>query len=319
MNCPALSLLLSAAVLTVVLRPLAMPTPAMAQPLPPLPIEFNPDTLRNPGRPGDRRRGGGSRGGCYEGVPLSAIAPAAFTTTEELGVSRTDEAVGSLTTLADPVLWFYLPVSLGDTTAEFVIKDSQSRVLYQGQLSGETDRDGIVGVPLAISLNPGEAYHWFLTIDCDERDRTTVDGWIEREPIGPDAARIFNQATRRNRVALYANYGYLQDALTELAQLRLANPDDSALGTEWNRFLSRLDLADLAEMPVLSCCQLASAQSPSGIDRAEPMETEPDLAEPAQTESESTESTPDERTESPEPTDAEDSRSILQRARDRGN
>ncbi|MEL6469520.1 MAG: DUF928 domain-containing protein [Cyanobacteria bacterium J06623_4] len=295
-----------------------MSMPAVAQPLPPLPIEFNPDTLRNPGRPGDRRRGGGSRGGCYGGVPLSAIAPAAFTTTEELGVSRTDEAVGSLTTLAEPMLWFYLPVSLSDTTTEFVIKDSQSQVIYQGQLSGETDRDGIVGVPLTISLNPGEAYHWFLTIDCDERDRTTVDGWIEREPIGPDVARIFDQATRRNRVALYANYGYLQDALTELAQLRLANPDDGVLGSEWNRFLSRLDLADLAEMPVLTCCRLASAQAPADIDQADPVETEPDLAEPAQTDSESTESAPDERTESSDSPD-ENPRSILQRARDRGN
>ncbi|MEL6160201.1 MAG: DUF928 domain-containing protein [Cyanobacteria bacterium J06623_5] len=317
-------MLFRTALFTILLGLLAALAPVAAQPLPPLPIEFNPDTLRNPGRPGGRRRGGGSRGGCYDGIPLSAIAPASITTTEELGVTRTDEAVGSLTITAEPILWFYLPASLGDTTAEFVIKDSQSQVLYQGQLSGETDRDGIVGIPFAVSLNPSEAYHWFLTLDCDDSDRTTVDGWIERDLIGSDLTRVLNQATPRNRVALYANYGYLQDALTELARLRLANPDDGALGTEWDRFLAVLDLSDLSEMPVLDCCQLANAPAPQGIEQTESEQTESEQTEleqtePAQTELEPTESTPSESTEPTDSTDEGDSRSILQRARDRGN
>lgn len=114
-------MLFRTALFTILLGLLAALAPVAAQPLPPLPIEFNPDTLRNPGRPGGRRRGGGSRGGCYDGIPLSAIAPASITTTEELGVTRTDEAVGSLTITAEPILWFYLPASLGDTRSKSVV------------------------------------------------------------------------------------------------------------------------------------------------------------------------------------------------------
>jgi hypothetical protein len=274
---------LSAFAILTALTPLAP-----AQTLPSLPIQFNPDTLVNPGRPGNRRRGGGSRGGCQAEIPLTALAYANSRTVAELGVQRTDEAVGTLTTQDQPSLWFYLPAPLNDN-AELIVKDSREQVVYQGRLAGTTEQAGIVSVPMAVSLSPGAAYHWFLSLDCGEGDRTTVDGWLARQTSDPALQRAFTQADARNRAALYANYGFLQDALSELATLRLAKPDDEAIAQDWSSFLGELDLSELSSAPLLACCQLAGAtEEPAEAleaepeDRPESAEEEPEVPEPVE-------------------------------------
>ncbi len=245
--------------------------PAAAQQLPPLPVQFNPDKLINPGRPGGRRRGGGSRGDCAvngnpdegnpdEGNPaegdLSAIAYATSQTVRELDVTINQETVGTLTTQAQPTLWFYLPVPLSDQTeTNFVVKNEQNVTLYAGQLLGETDRAGIVQVPLGVELAVGTRYQWFLTLNCGG-EPSTVNGWIARQAPNPALSRPFAEASPRNRAALFANQGFLQDAITELAALRLANPEDEIVEQDWRALLSALGLADLATMPLLDCCTL---------------------------------------------------------------
>ncbi|MEO0707607.1 MAG: DUF928 domain-containing protein [Cyanobacteria bacterium J06649_5] len=280
--------------------------PAAAQDLPPLPIQFEGRrNWLNPGQPGGRRRGGGARGSCQTDRPLTALAYADSTTSEELGVVSTDENVGSLTTQSQPVLWFYLPEAISsDRAPELIIKNSREDVLFQGAIAGQTDDSGIIGVPMAISLEPEETYRWFLTLECDESESTTVNGWIERRPPNSDLSRTFSQANPRNRVALYANYGYVQDALSELVSLRLTNPDDAAISQTWNAVLTQLDRTDLTDAPLLDCCQIASAEGPR-LEEAIP---------------EATEVNPSESIYEEEAEDAEevDSRSVLQRARDKG-
>ncbi len=285
----------------IALSPLLPIRAATAQTLPPLPVQFNPETWPSPGRPGGRRRGGGSRGSCQDGLPLTAIAYADRSTVEELGITQTVETVGMLTTQAQPVLWFYLPAPLTDSaTTEFLIK-SADQVLYSGQLAGTTDDSGIVGVPMPISLESGTAYHWYLTVDCDENERAVVDGWIERRSPDSALSNLLAQASPRNRAALYANAGFLQDALSGLAALRLANPEDAAIAQDWVSFLNALDLPELTAAPLLDCCQTGTAPAPEPGIESEPG-IEPEEAEPeAQPESAPTPDTP----------------SILERARDR--
>ncbi len=245
--------------------------PAQAETLPTLPIQFNPDTLVNPGRPGGRRRGGGSRGGCQAEIPLTAIAYADSNTVAELGVTRTEETVGMLTTQAQPTLWFYLPTPLlANTPTEFILKDGLNRTLFQTQLSGETAQPGIIGLPVSFDLEVDKAYHWFFTMGCDDTEQTTVDGWIQRRTVNPNLSRTFNQANSHDRAALYASYGFLQDALSELAAMRLADLEnvtgDGALAQTWTNFLSALGLTEVAATPVLNCCQV----TPTAKTTAEP-------------------------------------------------
>ncbi|MGB7484642.1 MAG: DUF928 domain-containing protein, partial [Phormidesmis sp.] len=288
------------------------PQPAAAQDLPTLPLEFKPNGSPNPGRPGGRRRGGASRGSCQAGIPLTAIAPVQTTQAQELGVTQVVETVGALTTQVQPMLWFYVPGAVGEVTTEFIVKDSSDQVvLYQGRLAGQTVGSGIVGVPLPIEMAPNSAYHWFLTVDCDETERVVVDGWVERRTVGPDASRTLTQATARNRAALYANYGFLQDTLSELALLRQENVEDEAIAQEWRQLMIMLELPELAEVAVLPCCEVTN----------EPDETVPDETVPGETtEDETREDTPPERpSEVIELERERDGRSVLERARDRGN
>ncbi len=245
----------------VLLSPELLLKSAYAETLPTMPIQFNPDTLVNPGRPGGRRRGGGSRGGCQAEIPLTAIAYVDSRTVAELGVTRTEETVGMLTTQAQPTLWFYLPAPLSaNTPTEFMIKDGLNRTLFQAQLSGETAQPGIIGVPVSFDLEVGKPYHWFFTVGCDDTEQTTVDGWIQRRTVNPNLSRIFDQGNPHNRAALYASYGFLQDALSELAAMRLAHQDnaneDDASARSWTHFLSTLGLTEIATAPVLDCCAL---------------------------------------------------------------
>ena len=248
---------------------------AIAQTLPPMSIQFAPGELVNPGRPGGRRRGGGSRGGCSaDGVPLSAIAYSDSQPGTELGVPVANESVGAFTTQAQPTLWFYLPQALSsEVQAELVVKDEQDAVLYRGQLKGNMNNNGIISVPMAVDLAVGNAYHWFLSLDCGETDTDSVDGWIVRRENRPEVTRILTQAEPRNRAAIYASYGYLQDALSELATLRLRNLDDSAIAEDWVGFLSDLGLEDLIAAPILDCCQLAgiNADTPA-VEPVKPIE-----------------------------------------------
>ena len=295
-----------------------LPPQVKAQQLPPLPIEFNPNDLPNPGRPGGRRRGGGSRGGCRADIPLTAIAYAESQTVTELGVDRVDETVGALTTQAQPLLWFYLPEPLnGEDAPELVLQDGQEQVVYQGQVAGETEQSGIIGVPLSVSLEADSAYRWSLTVNCDEGERTTVSGWLERRSLSEDLSRTLNQANSRNRAALYANYGFLHDSLGELASLRLANPDDAAIARAWANLLSLLDLPELTEVALLDCCQVAAAGDRSEPETSTEEETDDIESEEAEEESaaeeERVEEVEEEQAEEPE-----DNRTILQRARDRG-
>ena len=276
-----------------------------AQQLPSLPIEFNPDNLINPGRPGGRRRGGGSRGGCQAGLPLTAIAYADSRTVQELGVTVTDERVGALTTQVQPMLWFYVPTAIDDVPTEFIVKDVQGQLVYQGRLSGQTESSGVISVPLAAEMAVRSAYQWSLTLDCDETERVTVDGWVERRAIGPDAVRTLSQASARNRTALYANYGFLQDAVSELARLRLMAPEDESIAQSWRQFLTALDLPELAEAVVFPCCDVTNepVEIPVEVEEeAVEVETMPEVPQPM-------EETEPER----------NPRSILERARDRGN
>ncbi|NJM96075.1 MAG: DUF928 domain-containing protein [Phormidesmis sp. RL_2_1] len=197
----------SAALWSVLLLLLTIP-PATAQSLPSLPIQFNPDNLINPGRPGNRRRGGGSRGGCQAEIPLTAISYADSRTVEELGVTRIEETVGTLTTKAQPTLLFYLPQPLSEnTTTELIVQDQHRQLLFQGQLMGQTEHSGVVSVPITVDLALNTPYYWALTLNCTDGS-TAVDGWIERRANAPALTRTFNETNPRNRAALYASYGF---------------------------------------------------------------------------------------------------------------
>lgn len=280
--------------------------------LPTLPIDqVNADAFVNIGRPGSRRQGNSAEAGCPDGIPLTAIAYSSPST-------ATAEAVGALTTSASPTLWFYLPVPLSEASTQFTVTNNQGPTLYQGRLTGNANSNGIIGIPLSADLPPGVQYQWTLSLSCDDGAGTTVNDWIERRNPGPDLTRTFSQANARNRVALYTNYGFFQDRLSELAGLRRLNPDDDEINAAWRQTLADLNLSSLSNAPVLDCCQVSNAPIEESPEAELPEEIPDEPSENMQNDAPLNNSSPTEAQEQSEPVTS-DSRSILQRARDRGN
>ncbi|MFK8184721.1 MAG: DUF928 domain-containing protein [Phormidesmis sp.] len=296
--------------------------------LPALPIQFNPTQSVNQGRMGS------VEGGCDAG-PLSAIA---YTN------PQTQASLSTRTSQAQPTLWVYSPTPINaETEATFTIKNSLSAPLYEARLSGQTDSAGIIGIPLSTNLTVGDSFQWSLVLKCSDNAQAVLSGWIERRMLDSALNQTFAAVSDRNRAALYANYGFLQDTLSELADLRLENPQNEALTQDWSTLLTDFNLSELAAEPLLSCCEIGkeavepleeaveeadreafdSETSDSETSDGEEMDSEeidseaPELTEQQPLESELEAPEESESSEQLEEA-AEDSRTMLQRARDRG-
>ncbi len=215
--------------------------------------------------PAGRQRGGASRGTCPAAIgeePLTALVPATQTSLNE-GQSgnsplKTFESVWALTAAEAPTFWYYIPYTLTpDLPVEFILQDDQGNNVYQTKFIASQKQPGVVKVRLPAKVAPlevGKMYRWFFMIDCDPDAPPLVEGSVQR--IAPSATLMsqLQKATPRERVVLYAKQGLWHDALTALAELRSANPNDAALTADWVSLLNSGGLQAIAQEPVIDCC-----------------------------------------------------------------
>ena len=221
------------------------------------------------GRPAGRRRGGASRtdDACAytSQEPLTALVPSDQIVSDTSINNSIDnwESVWTLTASSHPTFWFYVPYHLaGDTPLEFVLLDEEGNIAYQKTWAPILSGEGILKVETPSSLTglqPGEKYHWFFIVKCDQ---AYVEGWVERIELDELEKSMLNQASPRDQAVFYASEGIWQDALTVLAELRLAEPQNLALLTDWDRLLGAVGLSDLSHFILLDCCSQESEQSP---------------------------------------------------------
>ena len=214
-------------------------------------IRFAPPALVNRGAPTGRRRGGASRGQCPEvEKPLTALVPA---TRKPLGEGQGSvESVWGLTVSERPTLWFYVPYSLTPKfPIEFVLNDEQENYVYRASVTVSQSQPGVIKLtlPPTVTLETGRMYHWYFLIDC--KPDVDVHGWIRRIPLNPTLASQLQQSTPKERVALYANEGIWYDALTTLAELRIANPQDTSLMNDWASLLQSVGLDAISREPLV--------------------------------------------------------------------
>ncbi|MFE1746973.1 DUF928 domain-containing protein [Coleofasciculus sp. H7-2] len=216
--------------------------------------------------PAGRQRGGASRGGTCPAVigeePLTALVPATERSLNE-GQSgnsglKTFESVWALTAAESPTFWYYVPYALtSDLPVEFILQDDQGNNVYKTKFIASQKQPGVVKVRLPATVAPlevGKMYRWFFMIDCDPDAPPLVEGSVQR--IAPSATlkSQLQKATPRERVVLYAKQGIWHDALTALAELRIANPKDAALTADWVSLLNSGGLEAIAQEPVIDCC-----------------------------------------------------------------
>ncbi len=208
---------------------------------------FRPPNLGNP----PATAGGATRGGaCLKGTQrFTALLP--------------QSQIG-LTLSGHPTFFWYVPQSPA-TTAQFLLMNrNDSQVVYETTLTLPT-KAGIVSFKLPDTVQPlevGQRYHWFLTINCNTIDRNgnpNADGWVERAAPNAGLSEKIQQTAERDLPTLYADQGIWYEALTSLAQLRQANPSDSSLTANWEKFLKSAGLGTFATEPLVEPLSASNA------------------------------------------------------------
>jgi len=204
--------------------------------------------LSDRGTPKGKREGAGSRDECLAAKPLTALIP-----TTSSGVTVAEY----------PTFWFYVPYqprSQYQQEVEFVLVDENENVVYQTTF-GLTNTPGIVSISLpktVRSLESGKQYRWGFFYICDPQDRkqdVAVDGVVERVPLPQSlSGQIEAATTERERILLYAANSKWYDALTALAELRRAKPQDEAIKADWADLLKSVGLEPIASEPIVECC-----------------------------------------------------------------
>ncbi|MEH1909026.1 DUF928 domain-containing protein [Nostoc sp.] len=222
-------------------------------------VRFSPPPPPDRGAAGDRG-GAASRGCGVSNQSIIALVPVYKQTlkreeTEAVPVTT----VWGLTTEKHPTFWFFVPYKKSTIhSIEFVLQDESAK-LSQTLYLTKPEEPGIISIRLNATTPPLEVnkmYHWFfkIQINCNPQqppEQEYVEGWVQRVNLNPKLVDISKQATPQQRVKLYAENGIWYDALTTLAELRLAKPEDRTLAVEWMNLLKSVDLENLAKQPLL--------------------------------------------------------------------
>ncbi|NEP82132.1 MAG: DUF928 domain-containing protein [Okeania sp. SIO3B3] len=229
-----------------ILKPLILPKITSAIPLNQSPflmtLNFN---LPPKGAPG-KRRGGTTRDGyCSSEEQLIALMP---------GTNF------GLTIAERPTFWFYVPYpETPGLEAEFSLTDKEGNEVVR-QIVTLKNRPGIVKVTLPATVSPLELekfYTWRFSVICNPNNRledALVYGGVERVSITSELESQLQDNNDRKPIDIYAENGLWFDLLTTLAELRVANLQDTSIDEDWENLLQQVKLEEIADKPFVDCC-----------------------------------------------------------------
>lgn len=203
------------------------------------------------------------------GAPINRVAGATrglsscFTEDACLIALLPEKGPELLLTVADyPVLLFHIPKTHAQTL-EFRLRNPVNGKVYQASLNPPATT-GIISINLANlkdsegkglpPLEIGKQYEWDCSVILDPLDRSknlTVDGLITRENLTPILQETLKQSTPSERLSLYATNNLWYDLIATLYQQRLTNPNNVELDDEWAAVLKEINLAKVAQVPLL--------------------------------------------------------------------
>lgn len=188
--------------------------------------------------------GAGSRGTCpyrQEMTPLTSLVG--------------DKALTS-TIDPHPSFWVYIPYSTEDISeGRFILQDNNDNDLYRARVSLPTDIPGIVEIKLPKTSKPlqvGEAYRWYLEIDCSQGKKQSDDSSSSFatltgivclvEPSSQLERELTSAQNSFERVKIFAKYGIWYDALAQLVQLRSQDTSSSNSEKLWQSLLGQSEV-----------------------------------------------------------------------------
>ncbi len=202
------------------------------------------------GTPGGRRTGMGSRDNCPAvATELTALVPLQKQQTDQSSL----ETVGGMTTSERPTFWFNVPYTnhSPNLNAEFILKDNADNDTYRTRIALPS-KPSVISVPLpsTVTLKIGQTYRWYLKVRCSQQQTAKVpiyvEGDIKRVNLDFNVAQQLKAATNsQQKATIYAANGIWFDSITELARLRLANPNDASIAAVWQSLLQSVGLGNI--------------------------------------------------------------------------
>ncbi|MEM7553247.1 MAG: DUF928 domain-containing protein [Cyanobacteria bacterium P01_A01_bin.84] len=194
------------------------------------------------GRP-NKREGMASRNDCPSAnIPLTALIP-------ENNVNKVVEK--------NPTFWLFIPYPASKIpVGEFVLQDKADNDVYRKKFSIEKG-EGIVSVSLdnEKALEVNKIYQWYFKLYCNNSKLSNpiyVHGWVQRVPLQPQLQKQLNTImSSRQRISFYAQNDIWYSALTELAKLRQADPQNQIIAKDWFSLLSDVGLQELSNKPMI--------------------------------------------------------------------
>lgn len=134
--------------------------------------------------------------------------------------------------------------------------------MYRTRLKLPT-QSGIVGITLPSTipaLKVGKEYRWYVDINCsrnvsadDSPTPASVTGVVQRKLISVELERGLKIAkTPLEKIFVYVKHDIWYEAITELAQLRLNEPNHSMFKKVWVEFLNSENfcLGNISQEPI---------------------------------------------------------------------
>jgi hypothetical protein len=209
-------------------------------------ITDGPPTLLSPSNQKPTRSGGPGfvRGKCGE---LPQVSFTALVPENKIGRTVSDY----------PTFFFYLPQPNAEL-AEFILEDENGNLIYEQALTIK-NLSGVIGVSIPANTNVprlevGKNYTWVFSLVCDPEDRSADKverGTVRRVELSADILRQLENATPRRKTFIYAKNGIWQEALSNLAAARRANPNNPVLKTDWESLLDSVTLGEIAQEPIV--------------------------------------------------------------------
>ncbi len=202
--------------------------------------------FRVPGvRPSYNLRGGAARGNC-SADGTSKVDIVALMPKTEIGL-----------TVAEKPTFFFRASKTSVQEATFNLLNEKGDAIIYDKVLPLNNTGDVMSFTLpadAPALEVGKEYQWELVINCDPEDpngNPRVATAIKRVQPSPTLMSKLAQAKPSDRPFLYAEEGIWIDALSTLAKLRVANPNDSELKEEWTTLLTSAGLQNIATAPLI--------------------------------------------------------------------
>jgi hypothetical protein len=159
------------------------------------------------------------------------------------------------TASAYPSFWFHIPQNInGINKMKFVVTELATGKKIYDRVLPKPQKSGIIGVNLPqthkYALSPKTNYTWSLEVDCGggkPGSEIALTGWLSRLPLNSKQQAQLAHTAESEKYKVYLQHNLLYDALTDLAELRMAKPNNYKTETAWTDLLTELGWQDLTQ------------------------------------------------------------------------